>query len=149
MEHRRSLKPIASLEAGFHFWLSMFPPTDETISEVKIMNTELYNENFEVLHKKFYPKWIYQVRSKIPYDYNISDNEIVSEITVRCLELAEKFKGGFFPSYCDLYVVCEVVKRLYKEYKKLDHSLIADAYRELEDGEDYVQHHQYIEYVDT
>ena len=113
------------------------------------MNIELYNENFEVLHKKFYPKWIYQIRSKIPYDYNISDNEIVSEITIRCLELAEKFKGGFFPSYCDLYVVCEVVKRLYKEYKKLDHSLIADAYREFEDGEDYVQHHQYIEYVDT
>ena len=149
MGHRRSLKPIASLEAGFHFWLSMFPPTDETISEVKIMNTELYNENFEVLHKKFYPKWIVQVRSKIPSDYNISDNEIVSEITIRCLELAEKFKGGFFPSYCDLYVVCEVVKRLYKEYKKLDHSLIADAYRDWEEGEDYVQHHQYIEYVDT
>lgn len=38
MEHRRSLKPIATLEGGFHFWLSMFPPTDETISEVKIMN---------------------------------------------------------------------------------------------------------------
>ena len=113
------------------------------------MNTEIYNENFEVLHKKFYPKWIYQVRSKLPSDYNISDNEIVSEITIRCLELAENFKGGFFPSYCDLYVVCEVVKRLYKEYKKLDHSLIADAYRDWEEGEDYVQHHQYIEYVDT
>ena len=113
------------------------------------MNTELYNENFEVLHKKFYPKWIAQVRSKIPADYNISDNEIVSEITIRCLELAEKFRGGFFPSYCDLYVVCEVVKRLYKEYKKLDHSLIAAAYRDWEEGEDYVQHHQYIEYVDT
>ena len=113
------------------------------------MNIELYNENFEVLHKKFYPKWIYQVRSKLPSDYNISDNEIVSEITVRCLELTEKFKGGFFPSYCDLYIVCEVVKRLYKEYKKLDHSLIADAYEDFENGEDYVQHHQYIEYVDT
>ena len=50
---------------------------------------------------------------------------------------------------CDLYIVCEVVKRLYKEYKKLDHSLIADAYKEFEEGEDYVQHHQYIEYVDT
>ena len=113
------------------------------------MNIQLYNENFEVLHKKFYPKWIAQVRSKIPADYNISDNEIVSEITIRCIELAEKFKGGFFPSYCELYVVCEVVKRLYKEYKKLDHSLIADAYRDLEEGEDYVQHHQYIEYVDA
>ena len=122
------------------------------------------------MHKKFYPKWIYQIRSKIPYDYNISDNEIVSEITIRCIELAETFNGGFFPSYCDLYVVCEVVKRLYKEYrsdkeselfrehfinnfakeyKKLDHSLIADAYRDWEEGEDYVQHHQYIEYVDT
>ena len=139
MEHRRSLKPIASLEAGFHFWLSMFPPTDETISEVKIMNIELYNENFEVLHKKFYPKWIAQVRSKIPSDYNISDNEIVSEITIRCLELAEKFKGGFFPSYCDLYVVCEVVKRMWNEYKKIDHSLIADAYDEFENGEDYTE----------
>ena len=114
-----------------------------------MMNTEIYNENFEVLHKKFYPKWIYQVRSKLPADYNISNNEIVSEITVRCLELAENFKCGFFPSYCDLYVVCEVVKRLYKEYKKLDHSLIADAYRDWEEGEDYVQQHQYIEYVDT
>ena len=131
------------------FGCQLFPIQHNSRKEVKIMNIELYNENFEVLHKKFYPKWIYQVRSKLPSDYNISDNEIVSEITVRCLELAEKFKGGFFPSYCDLYVVCEVVKRLYKEYKKLDHSLIADAYRELEAGEDYVQHHQYIEYVDT
>lgn len=103
------------------------------------MNTELYNENFEVLHKKFYPKWVSQVRSKIPTDYNISDNEIVSEITVRCLELAEKFKGGFFPSYCDLYVVCEVVKRMWNEYKKIDHSLIADAYDEFENGEDYTE----------
>ena len=103
------------------------------------MNTELYNENFEVLHKKFYQKWIAQVRSKIPADYNISDNEIVSEITVRCLKLAETFKGGFFPSYCDLYVVCEVVKRLWNEYKKIDHSVIADAYDEFENGENYTE----------
>lgn len=103
------------------------------------MKTELYKENFEVLHKKFYPKWIAQVRSKIPSDYNISDNEIVSEITIRCLELAEKFKGGFFPSYCDLYVVCEVVKRMWNEYKKIDHSLIAQAYDEFENGEDYTE----------
>ena len=146
---------IGSFRANRHFgrWIPQlvanyfqFNITHEMMLK---MNTELYNENFEVLHKKFYPKWIAQVRSKIPADYNISDNEIVSEITVRCLELAEKFKGGFFPSYCDLYVVCEVVKRLYKEYKKLDHSLIADAYRDWEEGEDYVQHHQYIEYVDT
>lgn len=113
-----------------------------------MMNTELYNENFEVLHKKFYPKWIYQVRTKLPSDYNISDNEIVSEITIRCLELAETFKGGFFPSYCDLYVVCEVVKRLWNEYRKLDHSLIADAYEEFENGEDYVQQRQYVDYVE-
>ena len=103
------------------------------------MNIELYNENFEVLHKKFYPKWIAQIRSKIPADYNISDNEIVSEITVRCLELAETFKGGFFPSYCDLYVVCEVVKRIWNEYKKIDHSVIADAYDEFENGDDYTE----------
>ena len=121
------------------FGCQLFPTQHNLQNEVKIMNTELYNENFEVLHKKFYPKWIAQVRSKIPADYNISDNEIVSEITDRCLELAEKFKGGFFPSYCDLYVVCEVVKRMWNEYKKIDHSVIADAYDEFENGEDYTE----------
>ena len=113
-----SQSPLWKVDSTIGCQLS--PIQHNSRNEVK-MNTELYNENFEVLHKKFYPKWIAQVRSKIPADYNISDNEIVSEITDRCLELAEKFRGGFFPSYCDLYVVCEVVKRLYNEYKKIDH----------------------------
>lgn len=105
------------------------------------MKIDIFNENCNTLRKKFFPKWKSLVRKNLPYDYNITDEEIVSELTIRCIELTKNFKSGFFPCYCERYghIVEEVVKRMWEEYRKLDHSLIADAYDEYENGEDYTE----------
>lgn len=104
-----------------------------------------FEEHSKELFTNWYKKWTNDIRSKIPTDFNISDKDIYSEITHNCIYLSNIFKGGNFPAYCNKYIVLRSVQNIWNEYKMLDHSLIADAYEEFEDGEDYTENHVIID----
>lgn len=78
----------------------------------------------------------------------VSDAEIDSEVTYQCQYLASLFKGGHYPSFCNMYVVKRVANAFWDEYKKLDHDALADAYEEFDENyrNTYTQKHQYGNY---
>lgn len=100
---------------------------------------------FEFYHSKlvksWYPYWTEEIRKRIPADFTFSDDEIDSEITHQCQYLSRIFKGGDFPAYCNQYVVKMAVRAIWKEYTNLNHTDIADALREFDEGEDYTEKH--------
>lgn len=86
------------------------------------------------LTANWYPKWLACIRKKLPADFNITDAEIDSEITMQCQYLAKNFKGGSYQAYCNLYVEKLVLKALYKEYKLLDHKALANALNDFDES---------------
>ena len=110
------------------------------------------NRIFAVYHKelveKWYQKWTYDIRSKIPVDFSVSDAEIDSEITYQCQYLASIFRGGHYPAFCNSYVAKRVVAELWNEYKLLDHVAVFDAYADFGNNyrDSYSTAHQHGEY---
>lgn len=111
-------------------------------------NSSVFAAYHSELVENWYPGWISSVRRLIPYDMAVSDAEIDSEITAQCIYLASIFRGGSFPAYCNEYVVRRAAAVFRREYRALDHGLIAEAYEEYEDDYEsaYVQKRQYGTY---
>lgn len=113
-------------------------------------NTNYNIKHFSSYHKelidKWYPNWTKQIKSKIPSDYLVTDDEIYSEITQFCCYLSDIFTGGHYPSFCNRFVVSKVTQIIWKEYNKLDHSSLDRAMDDFETGyeDSYTESHQIV-----
>lgn len=92
----------------------------------------VFNDNYDQLQNVWFPKWRQAVRAKIPSDMNVSNDEIDSELADQAICRAKSFKGGDFCRYVNQYIVKDVVRTIWAEYKKLDHDAIAQAYDEFD-----------------
>lgn len=114
----------------------------------KYTNKEIkyFCDAHKVLRETYYQALIQSIRTKIPSDINISDMEIESELNSKGIYLSSIFNGGDFKGYFLTYAPKLVIRSIWSEYKKIDHTALEDAIKEFEDGYDYTESKQYIRY---
>lgn len=80
----------------------------------------LFEEFSMMLYTVYYKKWLNCIKAKIPEDFDISDEELYSEITYNCIYLAKLFKGipENYVLYCNKYVPLRCVRDIWREYLK-------------------------------
>lgn len=110
-----------------------------------------FSQHNEELVKKYFPAFILKIRAsgKLPQQYDISDDELMSELTYQAIRLSKSYdcgKNTSYIAYLCTYIIPRTIDAIWSEYKKIDHTALEDAIKEFEDGYDYTESKQYIRY---